>query len=82
MLDRSEVGKRGYLDEDFRLFHLKDTRAQKLEYHYHEFDKLILLLRGRVTYMPEYFPVSAKNAAVRSVSSSTTSAFPKAITLR
>jgi AraC-type DNA-binding domain-containing proteins len=53
MLDRSEVGKRGYLDEDFRLFHLKDTRAQKLEYHYHEFDKLILLLRGRVTYMVE-----------------------------
>ena len=49
MLDRSEVGKRGYLNEDFRLFHLKDSRAQKLEYHYHEFDKLILLLGGKVT---------------------------------
>ena len=44
MLDRSEVGKRGYLNEDFRLFHLKDSRAQKLDYHYHEFDKLILAL--------------------------------------
>ena len=32
MLDRSEVGKRGYLHEDFRLFHLKDSRAQKLDY--------------------------------------------------
>ena len=53
MLDRSEVGKRGYLKEDFRLFHLKDSRAQKLEYHYHEFDKLILLLGGRVTYVVE-----------------------------
>ncbi|MEI3306652.1 MAG: hypothetical protein V8R40_11975 [Dysosmobacter sp.] len=53
MLDRSEVGKRGYLREDFRLFHLKDSRAQKLDYHYHEFDKLILFLGGKVTYVVE-----------------------------
>lgn len=53
MLDRSEVGKRGYLNEGFRLFHLKDSRAPKLDYHYHEFDKLILLLSGRVTYVVE-----------------------------
>ena len=53
MLDRSEVGKRGYLHENFRLFHLKDSRAQKLDYHYHEFDKLILLLNGKVTYVVE-----------------------------
>ena len=53
MLDVSEVGKRGYLNEGFRLFHLKDTRAQKLDYHYHEFDKLILVLGGKVTYVVE-----------------------------
>jgi len=53
MLDRSEVGKRGYLNEGFRLFHLKDSLAQKMEYHYHEFDKLILLLHGKVTYVVE-----------------------------
>ena len=53
MLDRSEVGKRGYLNEDFRLFHLKDSRAQKLDYHYHEFDKLILVLGGKVSYVVE-----------------------------
>ena len=53
MLDRSEVGKRGYLNEEFRLFHLKDSRAQKLDYHYHEFDKLIFFLGGNVTYMVE-----------------------------
>lgn len=53
MLDRSEVGKRGYLHEDFRLFHLKDSRAQKLDYHYHEFDKLILFLGGKVSYVVE-----------------------------
>jgi len=53
MLDRSEVGKRGYLHENFRLFRLKDSRAQKMEYHYHEFDKIILLLSGKVTYVVE-----------------------------
>ena len=53
MLDRSEVGQRGYLNEGFRLFHLKDSRAQKLDYHYHEFDKLILFLSGKVTYVVE-----------------------------
>ena len=53
MLDHSEVGKRGYLNEDFRLFNLKDSRAPKLDYHYHEFDKLILLLSGKVTYVVE-----------------------------
>lgn len=53
MLDRSEVGKRGYLNEDYRLFHPKDTRALKLGYHYHEFDKLVFLLRGRTSYTIE-----------------------------
>ena len=41
------------LNEGFRLFHLKDTRAQKLDYHYHEFDKLVLVLGGRITYVVE-----------------------------
>ncbi len=53
MLDHSEVGKRGYLKENFRLFHLRDSRAQELSYHYHEFDKIILLLSGKVTYVVE-----------------------------
>ena len=26
MPDRKEINKRGYLKEDFRLFHLKDSR--------------------------------------------------------
>ena len=47
------ASKRGYLNEDFRLFHLKDSRAQKVDYHYHEFDKLILLLGGKAAYLVE-----------------------------
>ena len=53
MLDRSEVGKRGYLEHDFRLVHLKDSLAQKIDYHYHEFDKLVFFLGGRVRYVVE-----------------------------
>ena len=53
MWTHGEANKRGYLHENFRLFHLKDSRAPKLDYHYHEFDKMILLLGGKVTYMVE-----------------------------
>lgn len=53
MLDRSEIGKRGYLHEDYRLFHLRDCRALKLDYHYHEFDKLVFHLEGRTEYNVE-----------------------------
>ena len=66
MPDRKEINKRGYLKEDFRLFHLKDSRAQKVDYHYHAFDKLILLLGGKVTYVVEgvtYLPSALGPAA-------------------
>lgn len=53
MADYETADKRGYLKENFRLFHLKDSRAQKLDYHYHEFDKLILFLSGKVAYLVE-----------------------------
>ena len=50
MLDRSEIGKRGYLNEEYRLFHPRDSRPLALDYHYHEFDKIVFQLGGRVTY--------------------------------
>ncbi len=45
--------KRGYLNSDFRLFHLIDTKKQDFEYHYHDFDKIIIFIRGNVTYRIE-----------------------------
>ena len=48
-----DAGKRGYLRENFRFVRLKDSRAQQIGYHYHDFDKVILLLGGRVTYVVE-----------------------------
>jgi len=53
MLDRSEVGKRGYLNDDYRIVHLKDSLAPRIGYHYHEFDKLVFFLGGKVTYAVE-----------------------------
>lgn len=45
--------KRGYLTDGFRLFHLTDIPAQEFEFHYHDFDKLIIFLSGQVTYLLE-----------------------------
>ena len=44
---------KGYLLENFRLFHLRDRRAQKMAPHYHEFDKIVVLCAGAVDYTVE-----------------------------
>ncbi|MCQ2558412.1 MAG: AraC family transcriptional regulator [Oscillospiraceae bacterium] len=43
----------GYLNENYRLFHLRDMEGQERDYHFHEFDKLVLLIEGSVTYIVE-----------------------------
>ena len=45
--------KRGYLKEDFRLFHLADNNLGPMDYHYHTFHKIIILLAGRTGYAIE-----------------------------
>lgn len=45
--------KKGYLLEDFRLFHLRGAQGVKAEYHYHEFCKLLLLVSGNGSYRVE-----------------------------
>lgn len=43
----------GYLHQNFRLFHLKDKKNQEFEFHYHDFNKIIIFLSGKVTYLVE-----------------------------
>lgn len=43
----------GYLNQNFRLFHLKDKKDQEFEFHYHNFNKIIIFLSGKVTYLVE-----------------------------
>lgn len=47
----SEYEKRGYLLENFRLFHLKSIQHEPVDFHYHEFCKLLLLLSGQGSYV-------------------------------
>lgn len=47
------IYSRGYLLEEFRLYHLRDNRAQEIEYHYHEFDKIVVFMSGKVSYIVE-----------------------------
>ena len=45
--------KRGYLLEDFRLFHLQEAQKGPIPYHYHDFCKLLLLRSGTGSYEVE-----------------------------
>lgn len=46
----AEYEKRGYLLENFRLFHLRSESGAKVDYHYHEFCKILLLVSGQGSY--------------------------------
>ena len=48
-----EFEKRGYLLEKFRLFHLNDTAGVQVDYHYHEFCKLLMLCSGSGGYVAD-----------------------------
>ena len=47
----AEYAKRGYLLENFRLFHLRSEHSEKVDYHYHEFCKLLFLVSGQGGYI-------------------------------
>ncbi|MCR5663609.1 MAG: AraC family transcriptional regulator [Oscillospiraceae bacterium] len=47
------VAREGYLEEDYHYFHLRDTAGQERDFHFHDFDKIVLLLAGRVDYTVE-----------------------------
>ena len=53
MENRKDYNKKGYLLEDFRLFHLKDAKGTEMDFHYHEFCKLVLLVSGKGEYTVE-----------------------------
>ena len=45
--------KKGYLNSEFRLFHLTDRETHEIAYHYHDFDKITIFIKGNVSYMIE-----------------------------
>lgn len=53
MKSNTPASLQGYLNENYRYFHLRDTAGQERDFHFHEFDKLVLLISGRVDYCVE-----------------------------
>lgn len=45
--------KTGYLNHNFKIFHLIDHEQNNYDFHYHDFNKIIIFLRGNVTYCIE-----------------------------
>ena len=52
-MEKRNFTREGYLLENYRYFHLRDTAGQERDFHFHEFDKIVLLLSGRVNYLVE-----------------------------
>lgn len=52
-MNSSAKPKRGYLNQDFKLFHIYDKRAMDFDSHSHDFHKIIICLSGSVTYIIE-----------------------------
>jgi AraC-like DNA-binding protein len=50
---KSDNLKRGYLNEDFLFFKLRDKKKNEFEFHYHDFNKIIIFISGEVTYIIE-----------------------------
>ena len=53
MEKEKRVNREGYLKENYHYFHLRDTAGQERDFHFHEFDKVVLLLSGHVDYTVE-----------------------------
>ena len=45
--------KFGYLNDNFKIFHIRDKKDIKFEYHHHDFSKIVILIDGDLTYYIE-----------------------------
>ena len=70
------VRQEGYLRERYHYFHLKDTMGQERDFHFHDFDKIVILLSGKVEYLveDETYALSAGRSPMNGSSSTWTAA--------
>lgn len=45
--------KTGYLNSDFKIFHLIDAERKEFNFHYHDFYKVLIFINGNVSYIVE-----------------------------
>ena len=49
----AEYNKKGYLYSNFKIFHLKDSNLGEIDFHYHDFHKVLIHLSGNASYSIE-----------------------------
>lgn len=49
----NEYEKTGYLNSNFKIFHLIDKGMTPIDFHFHDFHKILLLMKGNVSYCVE-----------------------------
>ena len=49
----TEYIKKGYLYDNFKIFHLKDSKLGEIDFHYHDFHKILIHLSGNTSYSIE-----------------------------
>ena len=49
----NEYEKTGYLNSNFKIFHLVDKGMTPISFHFHDFHKILLLMKGNVSYCVE-----------------------------
>ena len=49
----NEYEKTGYLNSNFKIFHLVDKGMTPIGFHFHDFHKILLLMKGNVSYFVE-----------------------------
>lgn len=52
-MEQNQYEKRGYLKEDFKVFYVEDIVSKEIEYHYHDFDKILVFFKGNIEYTIE-----------------------------
>ncbi|MBQ8999293.1 MAG: helix-turn-helix domain-containing protein [Clostridium sp.] len=45
--------KIGHLDDNFKIFHIRDKKELNFDYHHHDFNKIIIFISGDVKYFIE-----------------------------
>ncbi|ROR26355.1 AraC-like DNA-binding protein [Mobilisporobacter senegalensis] len=48
-----DVEKIGYLNNDFEMFHIIDSKKKEFDFHYHDFNKIIIFISGNINYSIE-----------------------------
>jgi len=48
-----KYNQRGYLEENFKIFHLSDSNLKEIDFHYHDFHKVLIHLSGNTSYSIE-----------------------------